>query len=268
MFKTCLLIALTMTACTTLPAESKDDTADTSGALADEAVDLCEGMPLTLPVSDAGEAVQVFTWGMPIAEIGYLGDAVLGAAEYLVDSPDAGGCLTVSTDDESGATLIEADCEDIDGITLTGSMSWLNTDTGYALSATALHMDDGNTVLSMDGTSTLFTDSTRLTFEADISIADTIGDDPPSDRELIGFGSSDDEGSLWYGWISVAAGLGDNTGGSCFSVTESFGDDSTCGTDTQVLVGANTAVLTSDPDTCDGCFDVTIDGETVDPWCR
>ena len=133
-------------------------------------------------------------------------------------------------------------------------------------------LEDGDLVFTVDGEAEYEAlSSDELMFDANISILDAIGGDAvPSDRSLNVFAKSAGGVDTWYGWISVAEGLGDRTGGVCFYATVLTGVDDTCadeGDSTLTLVGADTVELVEDADTCDGCSDVTVNGESVDPYC-
>lgn len=236
--------------------DSADPGIEATSPLSAAAVEICGGRETSLPISSGEEALSTLSLTLPIAELSFLATQATGMAEQLLDRGET--CVTVEGDAVTGERHVVASCVDVGGVTLTGEWSWIEAGEGYHLLATDLVHDDGDTAFRVSGEASLdYEDGDLFTFVAQITIEDAVMDDLPWARELDVRASHDASGDAVDGWMDVAAGLGERTGGVCFSM-----DD-----DQAVFQGAALVVLTGDEALGEGCSGVTIDGVEADPYC-
>lgn len=236
--------------------DSADSGLEATSPLSATAVEICGDRETTLPISSGEEALSTLDLALPIAELSFLESQAMAQAEHLADQGET--CVTVEEDARAGTRHVVASCVNVDGVTLTGEWSRSDAGEGFHLLATDLVHDDGETVFRIDGEAALEdVDGDLFTFVAQITIEDAVMDDLPWARELDVRASHDASGDVVDGWMDVAAGLGERTGGVCFSM-----DD-----DQAVFQGAALVVLTGDEALGEGCSGVTIDGVEADPYC-
>lgn len=202
----------------------------------------CDGQTPTLPVAGEEEALEVVSLSLPIAETSYIVQVALGLAEYL--SQPWAACAELSSDPFTGATLVEASCVDVHGYTLTGSMRWRESDEGFSLEADEITvLDPGYGTLILDGEQEFhWLDDTRWTYEIQGRVSLGEPEEEPQDRELSLEAYYSDTRATMAGWVSIASGLGERTGGACLWYTDGEELDPCVETDPvgMIVVGADT----------------------------
>ena len=256
-----LLIGLVfLSACEPLPAspaekgeEDGSSAADTDPAFADlpsDAAALCAGQSPTLPIADATEAVETLWVTLPIAESEMLVDDALNLAEYFLSKSDP-TCVTLSTEEGTGATLLDADCEEEEsGLALQGSLRFLETEEdNFELDADALGYSlTGADWNVLEGTQTLTSDVETMTYAISGRVRCDICE-LGLDRTLNFVATEQDGDDLLYGWMDVAGGLGGRTGGVCIWYLESSADPCDEGLPIGTLMVGET--LWSDVEACE-----------------
>ncbi len=190
-------------------------TEDPFAGLPASAAALCAGQTPTLPVADEDEALATLALAVPIVETRFIVDQALDLAKGLADA--SAGCVDLSSDPDTGATLLEASCVDVEGYTLTGSLSWQETGEGFSLEAGALTVvDPAFGTLILDGSHALApSDEAHQTYTAQGRVSTSELEGEPKDRVLALEATFSDTEQRMAGWISVTSGLGERTGGAC-----------------------------------------------------